>query len=231
MYAPSSSVCDVNDLRYLLFCTKRGEVESSLLPPCRDCLQLHIQRANYQAAVWTHCLEGQPDIPEPNRHGWKTDDKGTHGQGSIVMEKGEGPPQDLPPPYSGAPANYGGTDSAPQPGFSASPYQGGPSPVMYPPPTPCIVVGAPSCTPAGSQVILLPGLSELPSQTQCPHCHQLVLSRTEHKPGLLAWLICGSLALVGCWPCCLIPFCVDGCQDVDHRCPNCNNLLFVYKRL
>ncbi len=41
MYAPSSSVCDVNDLRYLLFCTKRGEVESSLLPPCRDCLKLH----------------------------------------------------------------------------------------------------------------------------------------------------------------------------------------------
>lgn len=76
MYAPLSSVCDVNDLRYLLFCTKRGEVESSLLPPCRDCLKLHIQRANYQAAVWRHCLERQPDILEPKGHGWTTDDKG-----------------------------------------------------------------------------------------------------------------------------------------------------------
>lgn len=72
MYAPSSNVCDVNDLRYLLFCTKRGEMESSLLPPCRDCLQMHIQRANYQAAVWRHCLEGQPGIPEPSKHRWKT---------------------------------------------------------------------------------------------------------------------------------------------------------------
>ena len=72
LYAPSSSVCDINNLRYLLFCTKRGEVESSLLPPCKDCLQLHIQRTNYQAAVWRHCLERQLDIQEPNGHGWKT---------------------------------------------------------------------------------------------------------------------------------------------------------------
>ena len=76
MYAPSSDICDINDLRYLMFCTKRGEMESSLLPPCRDCLQLHTQRANYQAAVWRQCLEGQPGIPDPKGHGWKTDDKG-----------------------------------------------------------------------------------------------------------------------------------------------------------
>ncbi|XP_035254412.1 lipopolysaccharide-induced tumor necrosis factor-alpha factor-like isoform X3 [Anguilla rostrata] len=123
------------------------------------------------------------------------------------MEKGQGPPQDVPPPYTGPPANYRGTESAPQPGFSVPPYQG------------------------GSQVHLISGLSDLPSQTQCPFCQTLVVSRTIPQPGLLTWLICGSLALVGCWPCCLIPFCVDGCQDVEHRCSNCNNLLFVYKRL
>lgn len=43
MYAPSSSICDINDMRYMLFCAKRGEVDSSSLPPCRDCLKLHIQ--------------------------------------------------------------------------------------------------------------------------------------------------------------------------------------------
>jgi len=73
MYAPSSDICDVNDLRYL---TKRGEMESSLLLPCRDRLQLHTQRANYQAAVWRQCLEGQPGIPDPKGYRWKTDDKG-----------------------------------------------------------------------------------------------------------------------------------------------------------
>ncbi|KAL2098309.1 hypothetical protein ACEWY4_007516 [Coilia grayii] len=77
MYAPSSSICDINDVRYMLFCAKRGEVDSSSLPPCRDCLKLHIQRANYQAGIWRHCLEGQPDIPEPRGHGWTTNDKGT----------------------------------------------------------------------------------------------------------------------------------------------------------
>lgn len=76
MYAQSSDVCDVNDLRYLLFCTKSSEMQSSPLPPFRDCLQMHIHREDYQAAVWRQCLEGQPDIPEPSGHGWKTDDKG-----------------------------------------------------------------------------------------------------------------------------------------------------------
>ncbi|XP_035254409.1 lipopolysaccharide-induced tumor necrosis factor-alpha factor homolog isoform X2 [Anguilla rostrata] len=148
------------------------------------------------------------------------------------MEKGQGPPQDVPPPYTGPPANYRGTESAPQPGFSVPPYQGAPNPVMYPPPTQGMgAAGVISFPPAGSQVHLISGLSDLPSQTQCPFCQTLVVSRTIPQPGLLTWLICGSLALVGCWPCCLIPFCVDGCQDVEHRCSNCNNLLFVYKRL
>ena len=72
----SSTVESQTKDRRKSFCTKRGEAESSLLPPCRDCLQLHIQRANYQTAVWRNCLEGQPDIPEPKGHGWTTDDKG-----------------------------------------------------------------------------------------------------------------------------------------------------------
>lgn len=64
----------VNELRYQLFCAKRGEVESSQLPPCRDCLFLHTQRANYQAALWKRCLESKPNIPSPSEHGWTKED-------------------------------------------------------------------------------------------------------------------------------------------------------------
>ena len=41
---------DVNELRYILFSTKNQQ--TSQLPPTRDAMTKHIQRANYQAAIW-----------------------------------------------------------------------------------------------------------------------------------------------------------------------------------
>ncbi|KAK4325083.1 hypothetical protein Pmani_004239 [Petrolisthes manimaculis] len=63
----------VNELRYQLFCAKRG-AESSQLPPSRDCLFLHAQRANFQAAIWRRCLEPKPNMPSPIEHGWAEED-------------------------------------------------------------------------------------------------------------------------------------------------------------
>jgi len=54
LYAPKTSSMNINELRYHLFCAKKGDVESHLLPPCRDCL---ILRLNYQAPIWQRCLE------------------------------------------------------------------------------------------------------------------------------------------------------------------------------
>ncbi|KAK3879872.1 hypothetical protein Pcinc_015598 [Petrolisthes cinctipes] len=64
----------VNELRYQLFCAKIGGAESSQLPPCRDCLFLHAQRANFQAAIWRRCLEPKPNVPSPIEHGWTEED-------------------------------------------------------------------------------------------------------------------------------------------------------------
>ena len=52
----------------MLFCGKNAQ--SHRLPPSKDVLRKHIQRANYQTAVWRNSLVGEPQIPSPNEHGW-----------------------------------------------------------------------------------------------------------------------------------------------------------------
>ena len=63
LYAAKPSTTNIDELRYNLFCTRKGDIESPQLPPCKDCLQKHILRANYQAGIWKRCLENDPDTP------------------------------------------------------------------------------------------------------------------------------------------------------------------------
>ncbi|MGH0164193.1 UNVERIFIED_CONTAM: hypothetical protein FKN15_047819 [Acipenser sinensis] len=58
---------DVNECRYKLFCSRN--LQNNQLPPCRAALKKHIQRANYQAAIWRHALEAKPTIPDSAEHG------------------------------------------------------------------------------------------------------------------------------------------------------------------
>jgi len=72
----------------------------------------------------------------------------------------------------------------------------------------------------------------IPQQCTCQFCGENVITRTRLKPGLLAWISAGFLCLFGCFlGCCLIPFCVDAFQDVEHQCPHCHRIVGIGYRL
>ena len=80
MYCSTPGTSNINELRYRLFCLKRGDVESNQLPPCNDTLHKHALRANYQAAVWRRSLQRCPEIPSPVGSDWCTED------GKLVVD-------------------------------------------------------------------------------------------------------------------------------------------------
>ncbi|KAM9393640.1 lipopolysaccharide-induced tumor necrosis factor-alpha factor homolog isoform 2-T2 [Pholidichthys leucotaenia] len=74
-------------------------------------------------------------------------------------------------------------------------------------------------------------LQEVPAPVKCPYCNQEVVTAIDYAPGLLAWFVCGGLALIGCCLCSWIPFCVDSFKDVEHYCPSCKRVIHIYKRI
>nr|XP_033770544.1 LITAF domain-containing protein-like [Geotrypetes seraphini] len=102
----------------------------------------------------------------------------------------------------------------------------------YPPPPPYMQPHETVVVTSVPTVVVRYNCTDTPTITVCPACRQNITTRIERSPGLMTWLLCGGLALVGCIAgCCLIPFCVGSCQDVDHYCPNCNHHIYKYKRM
>ncbi|XP_051878161.1 lipopolysaccharide-induced tumor necrosis factor-alpha factor homolog isoform X2 [Pristis pectinata] len=132
-------------------------------------------------------------------------------------------PGSAPPAYADSMQPPGYPASAPYP---AGPPMGDPMASSYP--------VQPAQPPIVQTVYVQPSqnFSSQPIQMTCPSCQQVVLTRIRHVPGALTWISCGGLFIVGCvFGCCLIPFCVDALQDVEHSCPNCGVHLGSYKRL
>lgn len=100
-------------------------------------------------------------------------------------------------------------------------------------------------------VVMTTSFGESPVNIMCPNCRNQVTTVTEYESGSLMWILVLVLCLLGLWPyvihlslfivvhilmsfiirCCLIPFCVDGCKDVTHSCPDCKSRLGIYRRM
>eukprot|EP00079_Xenopus_tropicalis_P039300 XP_017953071.1 PREDICTED: lipopolysaccharide-induced tumor necrosis factor-alpha factor homolog isoform X2 [Xenopus tropicalis] len=108
-----------------------------------------------------------------------------------------------------------------------------PGAVYPPPPVYNSIPGQPvTVPPVVTPIIVTSTFQDTPASTTCPSCRQNIITNIHYNIGLLTWLLFGILFIFGCWlGCCLIPFCVDSCKDVDHYCPNCNHHLYKYKRL
>ncbi|XP_055008293.1 lipopolysaccharide-induced tumor necrosis factor-alpha factor homolog isoform X4 [Boleophthalmus pectinirostris] len=136
-----------------------------------------------------------------------------------VLPPSETVMNDPAPPYPGPPVHYPGVQSAglsnPQVG-----HQGG---VFHAPVT--VLRGPPFTSPPSNTAWYTPvGVfaQDVPRAANCPHCHQAMVTQIEHAVGARTWLMC----LFMLWPCCCVPFFVDSCKDVKHRCPSCQKIMY-----
>lgn len=61
----------------------------------------------------------------------------------------------------------------------------------------------------------------LSKRVVCQTCHKEGWSRAEQKVGVMNYLCCCYLCLIGCWLCCCIPFCCDKLKTTYHFCESC----------
>ncbi|CAB3258134.1 unnamed protein product [Arctia plantaginis] len=63
----------------------------------------------------------------------------------------------------------------------------------------------------------------------CRSCNAQIQTKvdfsTPNKAHIWAFLLC----ICGCWPCCLIPYCMDSCKNSVHYCPHCNAYIGTYE--
>eukprot|EP01029_Cantina_marsupialis_P012548 TRINITY_DN27719_c1_g1_i1.p1 TRINITY_DN27719_c1_g1~~TRINITY_DN27719_c1_g1_i1.p1 ORF type:complete len:119 (-),score=23.88 TRINITY_DN27719_c1_g1_i1:264-620(-) len=95
----------------------------------------------------------------------------------------------------------------------AQPVMAAPQHVMQAPVQPMMVVQQAQPTRANGRY---------PARIRCPQCGSDVTTSTIVETGTGTWVIAGAMCIFGLWPCCLLPFCIEGAKDVVHQCPQCS---------
>ncbi|XP_034180043.2 uncharacterized protein LOC117604270 [Osmia lignaria lignaria] len=63
----------------------------------------------------------------------------------------------------------------------------------------------------------------------CPRCTTIIVTTIEVRQSMITHIAALALFLCGCWPCCMIPYCLNSCKNIDHRCPVCRAYLGTYR--
>ncbi|XP_018319226.1 lipopolysaccharide-induced tumor necrosis factor-alpha factor homolog isoform X2 [Agrilus planipennis] len=63
----------------------------------------------------------------------------------------------------------------------------------------------------------------------CPRCANVIMTSTYARRSGLSHLSAVAMFFCGCWPCCLLPYCMDSCKNTYHYCPRCQAFLGVYR--
>ena len=74
LYLRETEISEINQVRKEMFLASKKSLDT--LPPTKDALDLHIQRANYQCLVWKQALTPIQDLPDITSSGWIKDDGG-----------------------------------------------------------------------------------------------------------------------------------------------------------
>uniref|UniRef100_A0A8D3A6I3 LITAF domain-containing protein n=1 Tax=Scophthalmus maximus TaxID=52904 RepID=A0A8D3A6I3_SCOMX len=64
-------------------------------------------------------------------------------------------------------------------------------------------------------------LCQMSAVTRCPSCEEVVFTETQSTVG-------DTVCAAGC---CLIPFCLKGAKNVQHRCPRCQAHIHTFQPL
>ena len=66
--------CNVDEARYLKFCSRKKTPEPQQLPPTQDVLLCHLKCVNYATAVIIRALLPNPNVLTPDGYGWYLED-------------------------------------------------------------------------------------------------------------------------------------------------------------
>ncbi|KAK4874440.1 hypothetical protein RN001_013800 [Aquatica leii] len=73
-------------------------------------------------------------------------------------------------------------------------------------------------------------LKSKPNHTYCPVCHRCIITRTSATPAEKAHLYAVLLCLLGCFPFCILPYCMHSCKNIHHYCPYCGAFIGTYNK-
>lgn len=138
-------------------------------------------------------------------------------------EKEQYPPGEYRPPQPPPQGQY----PPPQQGGYPPPQQGGYLPVQQSATTNTTIITTQPAMVSAVPIVF----HEFPVSMTCPSCRAQIVTAVHYDVGTMAWLLCLVMCFFGFWLCMFIPFCVDGCKDAIHHCPNCSVQLGVYRRM